>query len=90
MTKLCQVCFRPYNYVLKSEAIQTEEMYLWAKLDVAFNYDRTRCSQTWENTELYLEQLSHTQIAQLFEMYHSDFKAFGYVYVSPYVKNGTS
>ena len=32
MTKLCQVCFRPYNYVLKSEEIQTEEMYLWAKL----------------------------------------------------------
>ena len=29
VSNLCQVCFRPYNYILKSETIQTEEMYLF-------------------------------------------------------------
>ena len=59
-------------------------MYLWAKLDVvAFNYSTV--TQTWENTEEYLQQLSKYQMDQLWKMYQSDFKAFGYF--SPYAKN---
>ena len=86
MTKLCQVCFRPYNYVLKSETIQTEEMYLWAKLSVstAFNYfvSSTRAAQTWENTEEYLQLLTQKQMDQVVQMYQSDFNAYGYSHLS--------
>ena len=84
MTKLCQVCFRPYNYVLKSETIQTEEMYLWAKLSVstAFNYYSSTAAQTWENTEEYLHLLTQKQMDQVVQMYQSDFNAYGYSHLS--------
>ena len=84
-TQLCQVCFRPYNYVLKSETIQTEEMYWWAKLGVVsttFNYLVSRPTQTWENTEKYLHLLTQKQMDQVLRMYQSDFRAFGYSHLS--------
>ena len=33
VSKLCQVCSRPYNYILKSETIQTEGMYLFGSTE---------------------------------------------------------
>jgi hypothetical protein len=88
-SELCTPCAIHYDYLLRFENIETEEMLL----KKALRLDDALPDAMWLNrnhptgldqdqlTALYFEQLSHDDIMALYRIYENDFRMFGYTFV---------